>query len=326
LNRIRWLILILGPVPIVGSSWALSAWLKSEPRAVVMHNSILPARAGERAGSAVFSHPLADAPRALDGECEQMAGRLRAALGPECQVIVRAPFVVAGDLTVDELEELYDDTIAPAVRAMRASYFDAEIGQAVTVLVFDGEKSYNRYCEELFGEREISIYGYYKPQRRTLVMNIATGKGTLLHELTHALAAFDFPDLPDWLNEGLASLHEQSRFRADSKGPWIEGLVNWRLAGLKEVARRDELRPLAELVADTRFRGPDEGTNYAQARYFCLYMQQKGVLEKFYRAFRNHRSDDPRGLKTLGEIFTGVEWKDLDKDFARWVLALESPR
>jgi hypothetical protein len=324
LNRIRWLILILGPVPIVGSSWALSAWLKSEPRAVVMHNSLLPTQAGEPARLAP-PRRAENATRGLAAQCGQAASRWRAALGPECQVVVRAPFVVGGDLTSAELEELYDGTIAPAVRAMRNCYFDAAVDQVVTVLVFNGEKSYNRYCEELFGERGISIYGYYKPQRRTLVLNIATGKGTLLHELTHALVAFDFPDVPDWLNEGLASLHEQSRFRADARGPWIEGLVNWRLEGLQEVARQGELRPLAELVGDARFRGPDEGTNYAQARYFCLYMQQKGVLEKFYRTFRRKQSDDPRGLKTLAAVFA-TQWQELDKDFARWVLALGEGR
>src|SRR5258708_7060217 len=31
LSRIRWLILMFGPLPILGSSWALSAWFRSEP-------------------------------------------------------------------------------------------------------------------------------------------------------------------------------------------------------------------------------------------------------------------------------------------------------
>jgi len=127
----------------------------------------------------------------------------------------------------------------------------------VPVLVFRGGESYNRNCETLFGERGISIYGYYKPKFRTLVLNLGTGQGTLLHELTHALADFDFPQMPDWLNEGLASLHEQSRFRADDEGPWLEGLVNWRLKGLKDVTEAGQLRSLALLLASPTFRGPD---------------------------------------------------------------------
>src|SRR5262249_40360681 len=151
----------------------------------------------------------------------------------------------------------------------------------------------------------ISIYGYYKPRQRTLVMNIGTGNGTLLHELTHALVDFDFPQIPDWLNEGLASLHEQSRFREDPRGPWIEGLVNWRLAGLQEVAKANKLGSLEHLIENREFRGPNEGTNYAQARYFCLYLQQQGVLEEFYKAFRAAQDFDQRGLVTLRETFPG---------------------
>ncbi len=291
-----------------------------------MRNCVLPGQAQEPAPAQGPARRSGDAPLALQAACGQRARRLRAKLGPPYQVVVRSPFVLGGDLARSELEALHEGTIAPAVRAMRNCYFDAEPSQPVTVLVFGCEKSYNRYCQELFGERGISIYGYYKPKLRTLVLNIGTGNGTLLHELTHALAAFDFPDMPDWFNEGLASLHEQSRFRAGKDGPWIEGLVNWRLTGLQNMLRRGELQSLAELAGNTRFHGPGEGTNYAQARYFCLYMQQKGVLAEFYRSFRRASARDPQGLETLAGVFPGVGFEQLDRDFERWVLGLSQTR
>lgn len=321
MNRVRLAILILGPLPIIGSSWALSAWMKVEPRAEVMRNRLLPRHAGEPA-AVTAGAPSGTVAPALAAGCAQQAARLGELLGPHCQVVVRSPFVLAGDLTQQQLEQLYVDTIAPAVRAMRHRYFDIAPDQPVTVLLFDGAESYNRHCQELFGERDISIYGYYKPRLRTLVLNIGTGHGTLLHELTHALAAFDFPDMPDWFNEGLASLHEQSRFRTASDGPWIEGLVNWRLAGLQDVMRKGEARPLAEMIGDERFRGAGVGTNYAQARYFCLYMQHKGVLREFYRAFRHAAPRDPQGLRTLAVVFPDVGFDELDRDYRRFVLSL----
>jgi hypothetical protein len=320
-NRVRWLILILGPLPIVGSSWAVSAWF-SEPRLVVMRNSVLPGNSGDPAPAGGPASPQGDPSARLAADCAETAGRLRAMLGPECQVVVETPFVLGGDLERGELATLYAKTIAPAVRAMRHCYFDARPSRPVSVLLFRGEKSYNRYCEELFGDRGISIYGYYKPKLRTLVLNIGTGSGTLLHELTHALVDFDFPEVPDWLNEGLASLHEQSRFRGGAAGPWIEGLPNWRLAGLQEVVRSQKLGSLKELVENPRFRGRGEGTNYAQARYFCLYMQQQGVLADFYRAFRDAHADDPRGRKALAQAFPRVDIDQLDRDFQRWVVSL----
>ena len=190
----------------------------------------------------------------------------------------------------DELEHWHDDTIAPAVAPCRPPISRPRRNEPVTVLLFRGEASYNHYCGKLFGDRDISIYGYYKPNLRTLVLNVDTGGGTLLHELTHALMDFDFPQAPDWLNEGLATLHEQCRFRTGPNGPWIEGLVNWRLEGLQEVIRQGRLRSLESLVVDPDFRGHLEGTNYAQARFFCLYMQDKGVLEQ---VFEDCRRDPP---------------------------------
>ena len=161
------------------------------------------------------------------------------------------------------------------------------------MLLFRGEESYNRYSAAAFGDSNVSIYGYYKPSARTLLVNTATGTGTLLHELTHALTAFEMPDAPDWFNEGLASLHEQCQFRSDDRGPWIEGLANRRLAGLQNVIRQQRLRPLADLMEQDDFRGARIGTNYAQARYFCLYLQRQGKLEEFFRELAEHRDADP---------------------------------
>jgi hypothetical protein len=205
---------------------------------------------------------------------------------------------------------------------MQARYFRSRPDRPITVLLFDGEASYNRYAREWFGDSGVSIYGYYKPRERTLLANIATGGGTLLHELTHALIDFEMSDVPVWLNEGLASLHEQCRFRTDENGPWIEGLVNWRLEGLQRVIRQGRLRSLAMLVTEPDFRGPLVGTNYAQARYFCLYMQQKGVLERFFRDYRDTQSRDLDGSEAVRRALDGTRWADIDRDFQRWALRL----
>jgi len=320
------MILLLGPLPIVGSSWAVSAWFRSEPAAALVRNDVQQGPAGDvgtshRNKSAV----TADASQsqvALVQACRESAARLETDLGPGCQVIVRTPFLLGGDLDADELASWHTNTIEPAVRAMDHCYFVARPTQPITVLLLRDEASYNHYAQQLFGESGISIYGYYKPNVRTLILNVATGEGTLLHELTHALVDFDFPGAPDWLNEGLASLHEQCRFRGGDDGPWIEGLVNWRLKGLQEVIRQQQLRSLVSLVQERNFRGPLEGTNYAQARYFCLYLQRQGVLKDFFRSFRENHPRDPQGLSSLAAIFGETSWRQLDHDFQSWVLSL----
>jgi hypothetical protein len=243
-------------------------------------------------------------------------------LGDDCSVVVHLPFVIAGDMSEAKLNRWHRDTIAPAAEAFANQYFDAPASQPITVLLFTGEESYNRYAKQLYGDENVSVYGYYKPERRTLVMNIATGGGTLVHELAHALMAFDFPAVPDWFNEGLASLYEQCQFGEKNGRRTIQGLVNWRLPKLQEAIRAEKLRSLESLITSDDFRGRNVGLNYAQARYFCMYLQEQGLLVKYYQVFRADCKNDPRGLKSAQKVL-GAKWKTVDEDIAEWVMKLK---
>jgi len=252
----------------------------------------------------------------LDVECRSDAARVAKKLGEGCACIVRPPFVIAGNLTEAELERWHAQTISPAAQAMARSYFRTPPDQPITVLLFADEESYRDFARRLYQDERVSIYGYYKPAERVLVMNIGTGGGTLVHELTHALIAFDFPRVPDWFNEGLASLHEQCRIRDDETG--IEGLPNWRLPMLIETIQRGKLRSLKSLIDDENFRGGQVGLNYAHARYFCLFMQQRGVLGRFYQRLRESQRDDSRGQAAVEHIFPDHTWEQLDDEFRQW--------
>ncbi len=318
MSKIRLSILAFGPIVIVVLSFVLCERLRSDSTGPATANHVLVSQvlAGE-------TPPSTGGNAELERACHEAADRLRPRLGSECHVIVRAPMVVAGDLDEKQLATWHKDTIGPAARAMANRYFRRAPDAPITVLLFSGEASYNLYAEKLYGDRNVSIYGYFKPQERVLVMNIATGGGTLVHELTHALADFDFPKIPDWFNEGLASLHEQCRFRQDADGPWIEGLENWRLPALQKAIRAGRARTLKTLIEGSDFRGAREGLNYAQARYFCLYLQRHDLLEEFYRQFRDHQADDPRGAQSVLAVLPQFTWDELDADFRQWTLALE---
>ena len=317
LNHWRLTILILGPLPILAASILLSQWAHSEPPAAPADNQAVVR--GQIPGPAPATP--ADDDGALARECDAIAQRLGGQLGPTCGVIVRSPFVIAGDMDRRRLELRYNETIGPASRAMAKAYFRTPPNRAITVLLFSGEESYNRYAKALFGEEGISVYGYYKPSQRTLVMNIGTGGGTLVHELTHALIDFDFPAVPAWFNEGLASLHEACQIHPDQSG--IDGQTNWRLPGLQKAIREGRAHPLEELVALKDFRGEGVGLNYAEARYFCLYMQQQGVLVDYFRRFRASHKHDPTGAQTILAVFPGKNWRTLNADFQSWALKLE---
>jgi hypothetical protein len=268
-----------------------------------------------------FAEPV---DQALCAACETRAADLRQALGEKCEVIVASPFVVAGDMSLDELTKWHQQTIRPAAVAMSTRYFEQRPDQPITVLLFATKDSYEHYAHQLYRDQGISVYGYYKPRERTLVMNISTGGGTLVHELTHALVAFDCPDVPDWFNEGLASLHEQCRFREDARGPWIEGLINWRLSRIQQELAAERLPSLADFAVDGDFRGEREAVNYAQARYFCLYLQHLGLLEKFYVQLRANIEVDPQGVQAIKAVFPDRAWAEIDAGFADFVRELKT--
>jgi hypothetical protein len=66
----------------------------------------------------------------------------------------------------------------------------------------------------------------------------------------------------------------------------------------------------------------DRGTNYAQARYLCYYLQQKGLLTRFYREFHAHQKDDPTGYKTLRRVLQAKDMNAFKQKWENYVLSL----
>jgi hypothetical protein len=270
--------------------------------------------------SADFASPKLTLPE----RCLQTAEMWQRQLGEGCRVLVEPPFALVGDLSTAQLTKLYDQTIAPAAQALASDYFSTAPHEPITLLCFNDEKSYSRAAQNLLGEAKPSPYGFYRPHGRVVVANLATGTGTLVHELTHALIDFDFPQLADWFNEGLSSLHEACRYTTDETGHvHLEGLVNWRLPGLQRLIAQRKLRPTAAMIAGDDFRGPLEGANYAHARYLCMYLQQQGKLTEFYHRYRTHCADDPQGLESFASVLKITDWPKFDRAFWKWAAQIQ---
>jgi hypothetical protein len=314
------MVMVLAPGPIIAGSIGFSNLARSDRPAPLATKEVLGRHfVGDASAAAGARESLLPVEGQLIADCEAQRARLAEQLGAGCAVIAAPPFVLGGDLSAEELDAWQRRTIAPAATAMGERYFTRRPNEPITVLLFASQESYERHAYRLYRDRGVSIYGYYKPRERALVMNIATGGGTLVHELTHALIAFDCPRVPDWFNEGLASLHEQCRFAEDERGPWIEGLVNWRLPHLQKELAADRLPALADFIRGDDFRGEREGVNYAVARYLCLMLQRRGQLEAFYAALRDRIDDDPHGAEALRAAFPGRSWPEIDAEFREFV-------
>ncbi|NVK42537.1 MAG: SH3 domain-containing protein [Oceanospirillaceae bacterium] len=165
--------------------------------------------------------------------------------------------------------------------------------------------------------------------------------GTLLHELFHLLVRSNFGDIPQWLDEGVASLYEVSGRRGDE----YFGLENWRR---KVLDSQWHLRPtVAELIGSEWFlfddpnqvrafreeadyegyhdhrEGAKQAAMMATARYFALYLEQQNRLAPVYRAVRDgglpSAGQSPREHTiTLVESVLQQPIEVIDQNFVAW--------
>lgn len=251
---------------------------------------------------------------------EKQAEAVRRRAGLDFTVIVESPFVVAGDEPRETVRTRARQIVRWAVTLLKRDFFARDPEEAITIWLFRDRVSYERHLQDLFGEEPVSPYGYYSRRHSALFMNIATGGGTLVHEIVHPFMRANFPACPPWFNEGLASLFEQ----CDEEEGRIVGRVNWRLPGLQERIEQGALPPFQELMSmdAATFYGEGGGysVNYAQARYLCYYLQERGVLRQYYAAFVAASKDDPTGLETLRSVL-GIEDMDaFQREWQSWIL------
>ena len=216
--------------------------------------------------------------------------------------------------------------LAPAVdlttRAIDAYFngrFDKKPDKAIGVYLFPEEKSYQDYCRAKLGGTCDSPFGMYHPNIRRIVMNAGPGLGTLTHELVHPIVESDFPRAPIWINEGIASLYEAPVIPRAGE---IHGVKNWRYGKLMTgigagTAKLDGLFGMS----DDAFRGPEEKLHYATARYVCQWLDQRGLLWPFYRAWRDSFDTDPTGAKTFERV-VGTTPAAANPAWTNWVKAL----
>ena len=226
------------------------------------------------------------------------------------------PWLVVGDEPAARVASRVE-TVGWATAALRHQFDFADPEAVWTIWLFADDASYRHHARVLFDDEPTTPYGYATADHNALVMNIATGGGTMIHEMVHPMLHASFPAVPAWFNEGLASLYEQCS--ADGEG--IRGELNWRLPGLQKGIAEGWLPPLSWLMSlDAHtFYSEDPGTNYGQARYLLYYLQQHGLLLEYYAAIKAQ----PEGTTALQAVLGVPSVADWERDVWRpYVLSL----
>lgn len=240
--------------------------------------------------------------------------------GEGFHIVIQKPFVIIGNESKNQVQRRADQTVKWAVDRLKEDYFKRDPDHILDIWLFKDKETYGTYNVKLFGKKPTTPYGFYSRTNRALVMDISTGGGTLVHEIVHPFMESNFSRCPAWFNEGLASLYEQCGDR-DGK---IWGKTNWRLRGLQEAIVDDRVPSFETLCKTTtnEFYGEDPGTNYSQARYLCYYLQERGLLRKYYHAFRQTADKDATGFTVLVEVLDEQDMDDFLEDWQRFVLRL----
>lgn len=297
-------ILMGGPIGLIGLCYAIAGPAGTEPLRPTPRLAPLPA-----------DHPLEEA-------CGHLLHEYAAILPDGWNLLARPPFVLASDVSVEELRRIDAEIIIPTARALQIDYFDVVPTVPITVVLASSEAEFEE-CATRFGHRGHAEYaGLYSREDRRLLLNLATGEGTIAHELTHALAHLDFPEMPEWFDEGLASLHEDSEFSSD--GLTLVGRANWRTHLLRQEADGGRLPPLEEFV-QAPFNGPRAAQHYAIARGLCQYLQERGRLGAFYRKCRAQHAIDPTGGWSLAAVLGCSDLRRVDAEFQRWAHRIDGP-
>ena len=217
----------------------------------------------------------------------------------------------AAETTIRRMtEELYDH------------YFTRRPTQPIRVYCFRNRSTYEEYVRRAHGRAPTTPYGFYLSSERKTVLNLATGLGTLAHEIVHPLLCEDFPGVPAWFNEGFASMFESTE---DSSGRKL-ARNNWRLNDLRRATREGRIVPLRTLMETNtdEFYGDDRGVHYAMARYFCVYLQRQDLLVRFYREFRATVNDDASGIAALERV-SRKSLADFEAEWRSWLDEMRYP-
>lgn len=221
----------------------------------------------------------------------------------------------------------------------------------ITLYLVNSTGELSRLADQLHGLKVgNATFGYSFRDDRSLLAAVSGGfaPGTSMHELFHLAVRSQFGDIPQWLDEGLASLYEVSAFSGDQ----VKGIANWRGPVLKKLeSRRPTLRQLIgrdwfafEQPDLTRDLSSDDymdmdrpgaaamAASLATARYFTLFLQERGQLKAIYQGLRDLQpsgdtnQDVAATTISLIERELGMDIDSADREFLRWFHAFPDPR
>jgi hypothetical protein len=229
----------------------------------------------------------------------------------------------SGDADENSLETIYRSIVEPTTNRLYGTLFDNKPRYIIPIYLAGGSineddyQKYSNYCKRIHNRPAGARVGYHLPFDNSVMIWLATGGGTLNHELVHALMAADYPDAPGWLSEGIASMNEEL-------GSGAEPLDNYRLfyirAAYDRFNRFISLEKLIGLPGQEFSSTQTAMLHSAYARYFSMYLNDKKVLSRIYKGIRSLPELNVSSQRELLEKHLAKSLQDIQTDWQNWVL------
>jgi hypothetical protein len=227
-------------------------------------------------------------------------------------------FVVFSDMNDELTYKLIDNDVRNTIEAMSNNYVNKLPDVVTPIFLFEKYDNYKEFVMENYDipENDISPYGFYKISKNVIVVRYVSWKGSILHEITHRFIKADFSNAPSWFEEGFASLNEKSTFKNGN----LLGEFSFRILPLRRAINEDTYTGIKHLMEtdDDELYGNRTSYYYAQSRYLLMYLQEKGLLETYYKAFRDSYDTDNTGITQIEDI-TGKSLKTLDEELLDYI-------
>ncbi|NOS84801.1 MAG: hypothetical protein HOP31_06650 [Ignavibacteria bacterium] len=227
-------------------------------------------------------------------------------------------FVVFSDMNDELTYKLIDNDVRNTIEAMSNNYVNKLPDVVTPIFLFEKYDNYKEFVMENYDipEDDISPYGFYKISKNVIVVRYVSWKGSILHEITHRFIKSDFPNAPSWFEEGFASLNERSTFKNGN----LIGEFSFRILPLRRAMNENTYTGIRHLMEtdDDELYGKRTSYYYAQSRYLLMYLQEKGLLETYYKAFRDSYDTDNTGITQIEDI-TAKSLKTLDEELLDYI-------
>ena len=231
-------------------------------------------------------------------------------------------FVLFGDASARQMRQVGDslEGLRTYLSTMSNSSIDAPVPSYI--YVFKDQKSFAPYRPLQPNGEPIEASGYFSRRQHANYIAIDGSRrdamiGTTLHEYVHFYLSYRTPDIPLWLNEGMAELY--STFEVEGDRVHIGKIIPYHLQWLQQ----NKMIPLLELFAvdleSPQYNESDRrGVFYAQSWALLHYMMiQQPQGPQILRRFMKLQEELP-----LADAFAqafGTTPKELRRELRRYV-------